>query len=378
MTMLVRRNSPLRSIAACALVLLVAPLGVEAQRPAGGQRTPVDRTMRRQERRDAKKDIRREMKGKPDNGGPAGEPDGRPPLGRGAVIGRALGLLSLSAEQRRSLRMIRARSDERMRQHGRRVLDLRREIDVNLFGPTLDMGSARQKGSELASIIGERTTERTLVELAVFETLTPAQRAEVRGLRDAQRARMREAVRERLAEPRSGPQGAPSGPPEGPPDVPPDGEDPEGMSDDPIPDGPVEGDGSGMRPNSRRPDGMPEMLANLNVTPEQIRRLRQLRRQQAPRVRQSSLRFRDLQSQIDELFLGDTIDSARIKELAVDLGRADADRELARFESEAGIREILTAEQAAAFRERRRRQFNGGRSVPTRGPDAAPPQRTTP
>lgn len=362
MTMLVTWTSPLRSIAACVLALAMAPLCVTAQRPAGGKQTPIDRSMRRQERRDTKKDIRREMKGKPPDGNPDGNPGRRQPLGRGAVIGRALGLLSLSPEQRRSLRQIRARSDERMRQHGRRVLDLRRDIDASLFGPTLAMDVAREKGRDLAVIIGERTTERTYVELAVFETLTPAQRTEVRAMRDAERDRMRRAVHDRLASP----QGRAPAAGEGPIDGTPDGETPEDLQDEELSENPPGGDGNPQRPLAHRPMRMPDVLADLDVTSEQLRRLRQLRRQQAPRNRLAAARFRDLQVQIDEMLLADTIDAAKLRELALQLGRADADRELARFESEAGIREILTAEQAAAFRERRRRQWNEGRDA---GPD---------
>ena len=370
MTMLVTWTSPLRSIAACVLALAMAPLCVTAQQPPDGKRTPIDRTMRRQERRDAKKDIRREMKGKPPEGNPDGNPGRRMPLGRGAVIGRALGLLSLTPVQRRSLRQIRARSDERMRQHGRRVLDLRRDIDASLFGPTLAMDVAREKGRELAVIIGERTTERTYVELAVFETLTPAQRIEVRAMRDAERDRMRRAVQDRLASPQGEAPAAGEGPIDGAPD------DEEDVQDDELSEVPPGGDGNPQRPRAQRPMRMPEVPSDLNVTPEQVRRLRQLRRQQAPRNRLAAARFRDLQAQIDEMLLADTIDAAKLREFAIQLGRADADRELARFESEAGIREILTAEQAAAFRERRRRQWNAGRDA---GPDTREsPPRTAP
>lgn len=379
MTMLMTWISPLRSIAVCVLALALGPLPVQAQRAGGGRPAPGDRTMRRQDRRDAKRDIRREMKGKPaEVGAPGDEARRRPPMGRGAVIGRALGLLSLTPEQRRSLRMIRARSDERMRQHGRRVLDLRREIDVSLFGPTLSMETARRKGSELATIVGERTTDRTNVELVVFETLTPGQRGEVRTLRDEQRARVREALRDRRARPED--KAMPDEPPlddveqDGPPSMePPDG----------PPVGAGERGGDGRRSQGgQRPGGMPELLADLNVTPEQVRRLKQLRRDQAPRSREANMRFRDIQMQIDDMLLADTLDSEKIRSLATELGRADAERELTRFESEAGIREILTAEQAAAFRERRRRQWSRGRDreqpPSERAPDAQPPVESAP
>jgi Spy/CpxP family protein refolding chaperone len=93
-------------------------------------------------------------------------------------------------------------------------------------------------------------------------------------------------------------------------------------------------------------------------------------------VRQTSFWFRDLQAQIDELLVADAIDSVKLRDLAVQLGRADAEREIARFESEAGVREILTAEQATAFRERRRRQWNEGRGADVSIP--GPPQEAPP
>lgn len=374
MTMLVTWTSSLRSIAACVIALVLSPPYAQAQKPARGQGTPLDQTMRRQERRDAKREIRREMKGKPPDG-PARDGELRPgrPQGRGAVIGRALGLLSLTPEQRRSMRQIRARTDERMRQHGRRVLDLRRDIDASLFGPTLSMDVARAKSRELATIIGERTTERTLVELAVFEILTPAQRAEIRAIRDEQRSRVREELRDRRADTQARPQDSPHEPPGPPPDARPDATNPDGEFDDE----PAEPEGSpepGGRMKPQRPGGMPELLADLNVTPEQLRRLRQLRRQQAARTRRTAMQFRDLQARIDDQLLAETIDSAQVKDLAAQLGRADAERELVRFESEAGIREILTLQQAEAFRERRRRQWVDGRGGGPEPPeDAAEP-----
>lgn len=378
MTMLVTWTSPLRTIAACVIALALAPVCAQAQKPARGQRTPVDQTMRRQERRDAKRDIRRDLKGKPPDGR-AGDGEMRRgrPQGRGAVIGRALGLLSLTPEQRRSMRQIRARTDERMRQHGRRVLDLRRDIDASLFGPTLSMDVARAKARELATIIGERTTERTLVELAVFEILTPAQRAEIRAMRDAQRSRVREELRDRRTDTRVRPQDRPQEPPGPLTDASPDAPDPDGeFEDEPAePVGPPE---SGGRMRAQRPGGMPELLANLNVTPEQLRRLRQLRWQQAPRTRRTAMQFRDLQARIDDQLLAESIDSAQVKDLAAQLGRADAERELVRFESEAGIREILTSQQAEAFRERRRRQWVDGRDGGSQPPETTtepPPMR---
>lgn len=375
MTMLVTWISPLRSLAACALALALVPSCVFAQKGGDNPKTPLDRTVRRQDRRDTKREIRREMKGKPGEApGARGDGNRRPQLGRGAVIGRALGLLSLTADQRGALRRIRARSDERMRQHGRRVLDLRRQIDVDLFGPTFQLEEARRKGRELAAIVGERTTDRTNVEIAVFETLTPAQRAEVRAMRDEQRARMREAVRERMARPGERPEPSDGDAIESGPDDTGEDEEPDSMQAEP----PNRRDGAQAPRRAQRRAGVPKLLLDLDVTPEQLRRLRQLRKQQAPMNRQAAVRYRDLQSRIDDLLVADVLDAAQLRTLAADLGRADAERELQRFQSEAGIREILTVEQARAFRERRRRQGTSEREADA--PDSEPAARpaTTP
>lgn len=342
MTMLVTWIFRLRPVVVFALVLVLVPATADAQRGGGGSKGSFDRSMRRQDRRDAKRDIRRDMKSQHERGG-----GGRGDMpGRGAVIGRALGLLTLTPEQRNSLRQIRERSDERMRQHGRRVLDLRRQIESDLFGPEYRPDDARGRGRELAATVGARTSDRTLLELTVFETLTPSQRAELRAAREAQKARMREAVRERMDRRGDGQGSA--------------GRTPGTVEPDPVPgERPGSGGERGGPPGGA--GGTPELLAGLNVTSEQLARMRQLRRQHAPAARQAAMRFRDLQARIDDLLVADAIDSALVRTLASELGAADTERELLRFESEAGMRDILTPEQAAAFRDRRRRQWHGWR-----------------
>lgn len=361
-----------RILAACVLALAMLPVASYGQRPARGGHPPGGPgVLRGDERRQVKRDMRREMKGKSEGQEPGPRPgDGPEALGRGALIGRALGALSLTPAQRQSLRQIRGRSDERMRQHGRRVLDLRRQVDELLFGPASSMDLARERAGELSRTIGERTTDRTLVELAVFETLTPQQRAEFRAMREAQRERLRAAVAERMRARRQAPEGAPA---DAGADVPepgaePDVDEPEAM---PPPGGlPPAGSGPGREGRMRPQRGAPlvEMLTALNLTPGQAMQLRRLRRQRAPVMRQSAERFRGLQRDVDDALVADSLDAGRIRALATDLGKADAEREFARFESEAGIRAILTDEQASQFRALRRRGPGAGP-----GPDVLPP-----
>jgi Spy/CpxP family protein refolding chaperone len=90
------------------------------------------------------------------------------------------------------------------------------------------------------------------------------------------------------------------------------------------------------------------------LTPEQQLRMRQLRRQRGPEMRGLTMRFRQTQRAIDDALLADKVDADLVRRLAEEIGRIETERETARFEIEAGIRQILTPEQAALLRESRR------------------------
>jgi Spy/CpxP family protein refolding chaperone len=270
--------------------------------------------------------------------------DGRP-LGRGLILARALRRLDLSPAQRRAMRDVRARYDARMREIGRGFLDGLQRIDEFLFADTPQVDRAREVASELSKLSGERATTRTIVELEVFQLLTPQQRAELRRQRD-----------DALAA-RGGATVAPAATGEG--SV---ADDLDGGADDDEAD---DLDGARAAPTGRSLGFAPkrierpragDVLARMALSAEQQGRLRQLRRQRGPTMRQAASRLRAAQRAIDDALLADRLDPVVVRRLAEELGRAESERAMARFETEAAIRSILTRDQAALLR-----QSRGGR-----------------
>lgn len=273
---------------------------------------------------------------------------------RWELIGRALQTLDLTPEQRRSIRLVRDRIDPRMREFGRRYLDSNRQLEEILFGPTPDMERARTLAGDLAQVVGERTTARVQIELEVLQTLTPTQRAELRGRRQQMIDHMRENFRtrqqvrrsERRAERRNLKQAERRQQrPEldAPPEPMDDGDGPTDDTQDSMtqPGPSLEGD-------RRQPRGV-ELLKQIGATPEQGRRLLEVRRQYALPLGEVNRRFNETQRAIDDVLLADEIDAARAERLAAELGRIDAEREQLKFDVEAALRGILSADQYRLF-----------------------------
>jgi Spy/CpxP family protein refolding chaperone len=108
-------------------------------------------------------------------------------------------------------------------------------------------------------------------------------------------------------------------------------------------------DARGGRRMSRR-----GMIPSLELTTEQQTKLREARRGRAPRLRELNQGLRDAQRAVDDALLADAIDTALVERLAAELGRAEVEREIARFELDAAMISILTPEQAAIVRAARR------------------------
>ena len=311
---------------AAVLALALLPLAADAQRGRGALR------------RQAQAPAARE----------AGDVEaGRPgALNRQAVLARALKSLALRPEQRRAIAGIRDRNDGRMRDFGRRLLDGRRQIDELLSGPAPNAERARAVARETSRVSGERTVQRTMLETEVFEALDPQQRAELRQKREAFRNEVVRQARERRRAARLDRQQPANEP-----------EEAEGLEDDEEPappPGPANGGGrmAPLRPNGQN---FPALVDALALTPEQRSRIFELRRAHAPALRDLNRRYRETQRQIDDALLADRVDADRLRRLAGELGRLESDRDLERFETEVGLRAILTPEQAARLRELRRR-----------------------
>jgi Spy/CpxP family protein refolding chaperone len=264
------------------------------------------------------------------------------PPNRGAVLARAIRSLNISRAQQRAIREVRDRHDARMREIGRRYLDGRRQIDDLLFAETPDVDHARALARDLSKLAGERATTRTLIELEVFQVLTPEQRGEMRKKLDTSApVEPPDAARRRHAQP----------PAQTKPEAvePEAGDIPDDALNEPLPEA--------SAPAARRPKaggmGAGGLLARMALSRDQRIRLRQVRRQHGPVMRDLTFRFRQAQHAIDEAMIVEKLDPERVRHLADDLGRAEADRELERFETEAAIRQILTPEQATLLRQSR-------------------------
>lgn len=122
----------------------------------------------------------------------------------------------------------------------------------------------------------------------------------------------------------------------------------------------------------RRPGGRHDRqpLLELGLSTDQMTRLREIRRQRGPGLRELNRRLRETQRRIDDALLADAVDEGAVRALAGELGRLEAERLMVHFEMEVAIRSLLTPEQAVRLRELRRR---GPGAPPSRAPEGAPP-----
>lgn len=340
--------------ALCAAIVCALLLGASVD---GAQRGPRARAARQA----AKQAVEPAQTGEAPE---SGRRQPQAPLARGAILARAIKSLNLTPQQARALREVRNRNDARMREIGRRFLDGRRHIDEILFADTPSIERARASALDLSKISGERVTARSLIELELFQLLTPEQRAELRQLRDKSRDQVRDVIRQRQQTRRGQRRKAAPPPPAAPPAALPQDEMPAAPDSEPETDAsedvedpsadldPEPAPRRGAKPGKVAVRG--DLLARMALTPEQQIRFRQMRRQRAPILRDLNFQFRATQRDLDDALLADKIDPAVVRRLAEELGRIEADREMARFETEAGIRQILTPAQAALLRESRR------------------------
>jgi Spy/CpxP family protein refolding chaperone len=286
---------------------------------------------------------------------------------RDSMIVRALRAANLTAEQRRQVGEIRDRHDVRIRGFGRKLIDQRRRLVDALEEPTPNVTRARSILGELTTTIGEQVAARTDVELELFRLLTSEQRASVRAFRAAQfdkGGRAREgglgrgnpADRGRQADPDSSEE---TDLPLGDSSV---VDDPPAASTNPSTQQPTN-----TRPSANNPRVRP-MLA-LELTLDQRRKLREMRRQQGPDLRALTARFRDARRALGDALLADTIDPNLVKRLGTEVGRLEAERAKTRFEVEVGLLSILTPDQIRRYRELRLERRNAGASGPAQGLD---------
>ena len=115
-----------------------------------------------------------------------------------------------------------------------------------------------------------------------------------------------------------------------------------------------EGESQSREPNPNdqsqvRPDG--DLIGKLNLTPDQIRQIRQIRQQTTDEMRMARQRMGMAQHDLDEAIYADTVDEAVIEARARDLASAQTAVARLRALMELKIRRVLTAEQLKLLRE---------------------------
>lgn len=113
---------------------------------------------------------------------------------------------------------------------------------------------------------------------------------------------------------------------------------------------------TGRRPPRHRPD----LLARLNLTPEQLARLREIRRQSETEARALGRRVRLARRALDEAIYADAFDERLVEERARELAAAQAALVNLRAQTELRVRRVLTPEQLQTFRDLRQRARRRG------------------
>lgn len=114
-----------------------------------------------------------------------------------------------------------------------------------------------------------------------------------------------------------------------------------------------------------RTDG--DLIGRLNLTPDQIRQVREIRQQSAEEMRNTRQRMGRAQRALDEAIYADSVDEAVIEARAKDLASAQAAMARHRALTELRIRRVLTPEQLKVLRGIRQEAMDRGRQQNQRG-----------
>jgi periplasmic protein CpxP/Spy len=115
-------------------------------------------------------------------------------------------------------------------------------------------------------------------------------------------------------------------------------------------DGPPE---MGGPPNGR--GGRPNLMAELNLSADQIQQLKDLNRGRRPRIQDAQLRLREANRALDMAIYADAVNDIEVQTRLREFQAAQAEMARLRFENELAVRKVLTPEQLTKFRELRRR-----------------------
>ncbi|HMF57512.1 MAG TPA: Spy/CpxP family protein refolding chaperone [Pyrinomonadaceae bacterium] len=98
-----------------------------------------------------------------------------------------------------------------------------------------------------------------------------------------------------------------------------------------------------------------DLLRQLNLTPEQVERIRSIQQQSRDERRLAGERLREAQRALDEAIYRDNVDETLVEQRTRELAVAQADAARLRATTELRIRRVLTPEQIITFRMIRQR-----------------------
>ena len=99
----------------------------------------------------------------------------------------------------------------------------------------------------------------------------------------------------------------------------------------------------------------PNLLAELNLTPEQIQQIRRVNAEKKPSMQAAQQKMREANRNLDQAIYADNADEAVIQTRLKDVQLAQAEIFKIRSMTEYAVRKILTPEQLVKFRELRSR-----------------------
>ena len=117
------------------------------------------------------------------------------------------------------------------------------------------------------------------------------------------------------------------------------------------PDGKTPVNGFAGNQNQNRPN----MLAMLNLTPEQVQKVRRLNAERRPLIEAAQLRLRNATKDLDVAIYADESDDTLVETRTKELQAAQSEIARIRAANEYAIRKILTPEQLVRFRDIRTR-----------------------
>lgn len=108
----------------------------------------------------------------------------------------------------------------------------------------------------------------------------------------------------------------------------------------------------------------PNLLAELDLSPNQIQQIRRINADKRPLVREAQQRWREANRRLDQAIYADDVNETEIQGRLKEAQLAQAELIKTRSATEFAVRQILTAEQLVKFREIRRQFMERMENLP--------------